>query len=187
MERSDPVAGLAERIRRGEKSAEEAFVELFYPRVYAMTLVRTREREAARDLAQESLLAVLCALREGRLRNESGLPAYVGATVRNRVSYHFRRRIIEAAADPPTDPALDQIDPETRFAESERRRLALAAIDRLSARDREILHLTLLEGLSPAEIAARLGLDVVVVRKRKSRAVRRARGIMQKGLSRRGE
>jgi RNA polymerase sigma-70 factor (ECF subfamily) len=184
MEPSISVAGLAERIRLGEKPAEEALVEFFYPRVYAMALVRTRDREVARDLAQETLLAVLCALREGRLRDKSGLAGYVCATARNRVSYFFRRRSNEVVAERAADPVLDRMNPEKSFEETERRTLALAAIERLSARDQKILRLTLVEGLKPGEIAAKLGLDAGVVRKRKSRAVRRAREVMRRRLSR---
>jgi RNA polymerase sigma factor (sigma-70 family) len=151
----------------------------FYERVYAIALVRTRDREVARDLAQEIMLAVLCALREGRLRDQGGLAGYVCATARNRISHFFRGRRVEREVDPRPSPALDKFDPEKRFEDAERRRLALGAIERLSPADQKILRLTLVEGLKPREIAVRLGLKREVVRKRRPRAVRRAREAIQ--------
>jgi len=175
--------GLAERIQLGERSAEEAFVDHFYERVYAIALVRTRDREAARDLAQDIMLAVLCTLREGRLRDQTGLAGYVCATARNRIHLFFRTRR-EVDFDPPRAPAVDQLDPEKRFEDAERRRLARRTIERLNSADRQILRLTLVEGLKPGQIAVRLGLTPEVIRKRKSRAVRRAREAIRRGVSR---
>ena len=172
--------GLAERIRLGERAAEEVLVDHFYPRVYAIALVRIRDRESARDLAQETMLAVLCALREGKLRDQSGLAGYICATARNRVSQFLRTRCVKRNADPPPEPVLNRFDPEKNLEDTERRRLALSAIKRLGSADRKILRLTLVEGLQPKEIAARLGLKQEVVRKRRSRAVRRAREAIQK-------
>ena len=70
---------LAGRIEQGDPAAEESLVEAYYGRVFAMALVRTGDREVARDLAQEIMLAVLCALREGRLNDSSGLTIRVKA------------------------------------------------------------------------------------------------------------
>ena len=50
-------------------------------------------------------------------------------------------------------------------------RRALAVLD---STDRKILLLTLIEGLKPGEIGARLGLTSEVVRTRKSRALKKA-------------
>ena len=49
-------------------------------------------------------------------------------------------------------------------------RRALATLD---ATDRKILLLTLVEGLKPGEIGARLGLTSEIVRARKSRALKK--------------
>lgn len=53
-----------------------------------------------------------------------------------------------------------------------------AAMDRLSARDQEVLQLHLWEGLEPREIADVLGLTTVVVRPRLSRARARLRDLL---------
>ena len=69
---------------------------------------------------------------------------------------------LEAAATRP-DPVED----------SERAGLVRQALRLLDSTDRQILLLTLMEGLKPGEIAARLGLTSEVVRTRKSRALKK--------------
>ncbi len=174
------MKSLAERIRRGERSAEEILVNRFYPRVYAIALVRIREPEEARDLAQEVMLTVLRALREGKLRDQSGLAGYICTAARNRVNQFLRSRSVERSTDPAPEPVLERFDPEARLLEAERRRLAHSAIRRLRSTDREILRLSLVEGLQPKEIASLLGLKPEAVRKRRSRAVQRAREEIRK-------
>lgn len=179
-----PIEDLPARILRGDAAAETDLVEAFYGRIFAMALVRTGNREVARDLAQEVMMAVLCALRQGRLENPSGLTGYICATARNRISYHFRQAKPEVA-DPPQEFEDVQLpDPESCFQSAERRELALQAIAGLSAPEQKILRLTLVEGLKSGEIAERLHLKPEVVRKRKSRAIARLRENLRRGRSR---
>ena len=166
------------RIRCGERSAESELVNRFYVSVFAMAMVRTREPETARDVAQDVMIAVLCALRADRLREASSLPGYVSATARNRINHHFRQRGRETVGTPGPLRDTELPDPEQSAQDAERRRLAMRAIARLGRNEQEILRLTLVEGLKSGEIAARLGLKPEVVRKRKSRAVHRVRQML---------
>ena len=165
---------LARRIRDGDRGAEEELAERFRQRVYVMALARTRDPEAAKDLVQEVLLGVLRALRDGKLRAEERLSAFVHGTARNRVNDHLqaRQKRQDGRSLPPRPPAAS---PEERFVQAERQVLVRRALRSLGARDQEILLLTLVEGLKPGEIAERLGLRPELVRKRKSRAVRKVR------------
>ena len=56
------LRGLAERIRRGDASAETELVCKFTQRIFVMAVVRTRDRETARELVQDVLVAVIAAL-----------------------------------------------------------------------------------------------------------------------------
>ena len=180
------TSDLAERIRLGDTPAESALVDRFYSRIYAMALARTRDTAVARDLSQEVMLSVLCALREGRLRNHDGLASYICSTARNRISHYFRHRGIRSEVQLPANTETDLPDPESCFQESERRQMARRALERLSLGDRRILHLSYIEGLKPREIAARLALEPEVVRMRKSRALQRARAAIDKEVLRSG-
>lgn len=177
------IGDLAERIEQGDPAAEESLVEAYYGRVFAMALVRTGNREVARDLAQEVMWAVLCALREGRLNNPSGLTGYICATARNRISYHFRRRRPESSDPPQQIEDISLPDPEECFQSEERRQLVLQAITHLTVTDQKILRLTLVEGLKSGEVADRLNLKPEVVRKRKSRAIHKLRQALRRGRS----
>jgi RNA polymerase sigma-70 factor, ECF subfamily len=171
---SDPPdsAQMAERVLVSDPAAEDQFARTFGPRIYAMALVRTGDPDAARDLSQSALIEALQALRKGRLRDPQKLPAFVCGTARNVINYYLRARSRAPRSEPLGSdiPAGDQV-PDLERAE----RLALVrrALERLEPDDRRILMMTLVDGLKPAEIAARLGLSSEVVRQRKSRAVKR--------------
>ena len=124
-----------------------------------------------------------CALRDGNLRNQDGLAGYICGTMRNRVRNHFRSLHLDSVGAMKGEPVLDDPNPEEELESAERLALAQGAIAQLSAEDREILRLTLVEGLSPKEISQRLGVSGDVTRQRKSRAIHRAREILRSKLS----
>ena len=170
---------LADRIRRGDRQAEEELVQRYYRRVLVMASVRVQDRQAALDIAQETMVGVLQALREGRVNHHQHVAGYVHGTAKNLISNHFRGRrradvepLILAAESPAGNP-------EQITAERERLELVERAIDRMKPDDREILRMTLVEGMKPGEIADRTGLTSEVVRKRKSRAVRRLQEVLR--------
>jgi RNA polymerase sigma-70 factor (ECF subfamily) len=172
-------AGLAETTPAEPLEAEDTLVHRFTDRVFQIALVRTRDREAARDIAQETMLAVILNLRNGRLLDPEKLPNYVAGTARNLINNYLRTRSRRPEGGPPPEeiPA-PYCEPE--FEESERRFLARRALAELRPADRLILLLTLVDGLTPTAIAERLNLSPEVVRKRKSRAVERAREVFAK-------
>ena len=81
---------LSEGIRARDASAEEELVRLFSPRIGVMARTRMRDAEAARDVTQEVLVAVLHAVRHGQLRDVERLTAFVYGTARNLINNYFR-------------------------------------------------------------------------------------------------
>jgi RNA polymerase sigma factor (sigma-70 family) len=73
----------------------------------------------------------------------------------------------------PILPEMSVHDPIGEIEEADRRRLVRSELAALEPRDREIVQLTLVEGLKPGEIAHRLGMSAELVRTRKSRAIKR--------------
>jgi len=172
------ASSFAERIQRGDHAAEEELAAHFHPRVLAMLAVRLRDREAAKDLAQDVILSVLVALREGRLENGDRLAGFIRGTARNLANNHLRVRQRR-----PTERLPAQLQAQVqkdRLEAAERQTLVQRALARLSNSDRRILLLTLVNGLKPGQIAAHLDLKPEVVRKRKSRALARIRKIVKK-------
>jgi RNA polymerase sigma-70 factor (ECF subfamily) len=180
MEPDGPTAELSETVLEERSGAENEFVRHFHDRVFLLALVRTGDREAARDLAQETMLAVIRNLRDGRLLDAEKLPGYVCGTARNLINNYLRSRSRRPEGGPPSE-ELPAPDCQLEVEQSERVSLARRAIAELQPADRLILLLTLVDGMKPGEIAERLGLSSEVVRKRKSRALDRAREVLGTG------
>jgi len=171
---------LALRLQAGDAASENELARLFYPHLLAMAASRLNDRETAREIAQEAILAVLSALRMGRLREPEKLPAFVVGTGRNLINSYLRQRVqrpepillgFEEAAIPSPDPDAS----ESSLEKGERRDVVFDAIQGLKPVDRRILYLTLAEGLKPQEIALEMGLKAENIRLRKSRALKRVR------------
>jgi RNA polymerase sigma-70 factor (ECF subfamily) len=138
-----------------------------------MLVARIGDREMARDLAQEALVSALTALRSGALRDAERLAAFVYGVGRNVANNYLRRQQgmpVHVPLEP--DSIVGPAGPD-HLEDQERRGLAQRALAVLAAGEREILMLTLVEGLKPGEIAARLDAGVDVIRTRKSRALKK--------------
>ena len=174
--------GLVDRIRSGDGTAEEELVHYVSPRVFAMLMARTRDREASRDLLQDVLIAVLRSVREGALRDTERLIPFVHGTARNLVNNYFRDKVREPRTEELSGDYASIVDNSALEAD-ERERLVREALESVDETDRRIVLMTMVEGRKPGEIAEKLGLSSEVVRQRKSRAIRKISEFV-KGLSR---
>jgi RNA polymerase sigma factor (sigma-70 family) len=165
-------ATLAEALRKGDPAAEARLAQLFTPKIYVLALARTRDREAARDLVQEVLIAVLRALRNGQLREAEKLPAFIQGTARNLVNNYLRARCHQPDFVPILPDSALTAKPNSP-QDSDRVELVLRALERLEVLDRKIMLMILVDGLKPGEIAYQLGLTSEAVRQRKSRAIKK--------------
>ena len=164
-------AALVERVMRGDSCAEDELIALFQAGLLVMFRARTGEPEAARDLTQDTLIAIVRALRDGRLRDVTRLAEFTHGIARNVANNYVRARRRH-----PTSRVSDRAaanDGNDPVELSERRRVICRALAAMTPADRRIVLLTLIHGLKPREIAAQLGLGRDVVRARKSRALRR--------------
>ncbi len=173
---------LVERIRSGDGTAEEELVEYVSPRVFAMLMARTRDREVARDLLQDVLIAVLRSVREGALRDADRLVPFVHGTARNLVNNYFRDKVREPRIEELSGDFADIVRQDALEADH-REDLVRQALAMVDETDRQIVLMTMVEGRKPADIAAKLGLSSEVVRQRKSRAIKKISEFV-KGMSR---
>jgi RNA polymerase sigma-70 factor (ECF subfamily) len=162
---------LASRVFERDQGAEDDLVRLFGGRIRTMMAVQTRDPSLAEDLAQETMMAALVALRAGRLRATDRLAAFIYGVARNLLNDHRRGR--RAQPDVPISPEMCLAPDPDRVEERERENMVRRALDSLPPPDREVLVLTLVEGLKPGAIARRLGLTPDVCRARKSRALKK--------------
>lgn len=167
----DPAA-LAARIRAGDTVAENDLVATYRRGVVLIASVRTRDREAARDLAQDVFVAVIKALRDGQLREPEKLAAFIQGTARNLINNYLRTRARRAECE--LDPAEEVgADPVVDLEAAERQRLVRRELAGFSVVDQQILLLSLVDGHSLADVAERMGLSHDAVRARKSRMVKK--------------
>jgi RNA polymerase sigma factor (sigma-70 family) len=173
----EQAAELVRRIIAGDASAEADLARLFAGRLFEMALAHTHAEHSAKDIAQQTLLVVIEALRGGQLKQPDSLASFVYGTAAN-VLRHHRRDLRRRAQERPVDPADGAFAPEDEVEAGERRDALRKALAQLDSTDREVL-------LTPREIARRLGLSAEVVRQRKHRALQRIADLVA-GRSRSG-
>jgi len=167
-------AALVRHIASSGRTAREAEQDLcrrYTPRALLYGLRHLRDPDQARELAQSVLLAVLIAVRQGRVTEPDHLDRFVLGTCRNvamRMRDHAKRaEPTEVAA---LDVAIEVPEPETVDLRSLTR--CLAGLD---SRARVVVHLSFHEERSAEEIAQRLGTTAGNVRVLRHRAVARLR------------
>ena len=172
MNQAAVAAGLlARRILAGDRSAEDELVTTYRRGVFVIAVARTRDREAAHDLTQEILIAILKALRDGQLRESTKLAAFIQGTARNLINNYLRAKAHHAEVE--LDDEAYSSDPVEELESLERQRLVRRELQSFSITDQQILLLSLVDGHSLAEVAQRLNLSHDAVRARKSRAVKK--------------
>lgn len=165
-------AALAAGVLAGDPAAEQALAAHYRRRVFLMMLARLRDRDTAEELTQDTMLAVLAALRKGQLRQAESLGAFVHGVGRNLVNNFVRTRRNRPASVELNDDLRVAV-PHEDFEGAQRVALVRREIGRLEPTDREILLRTLVGGEKPGQIAREMSLSSDVVRARKSRALRR--------------
>lgn len=168
----DRCRELVARIIAGDETAEHEFASDFRRPIYAIAIVRTRNRAAAQDITQNVLMAALGALRAGKIREPEKLPAFVHSITKNLVNNHFRARgrLAETSVD---EAKTLYWNPGNEFEVAEKRRLVREEIAACSPIDQKILLFSIVDELSLADIAERLKLSHEAVRARKSRLIRK--------------
>jgi RNA polymerase sigma-70 factor (ECF subfamily) len=134
-------------------------LEAWVPRVYRFALRLSNDPDAAADLTQETFLRAW--RQRDRLRDERAARVWLFRIAANLWRDQLRRgRSAVARAGPiaDTEPGTD-FPPERLAAGREDLGRALAALDSLPPRQREVLYLSACEGLTPAEVGEVLGIN----------------------------
>jgi RNA polymerase sigma factor (sigma-70 family) len=141
-----------------------------------MALHDLRDADLAEEVAQETLVRLVQALREGRLQDPANLGAFTRAIARHVIvdTLRARQRFTETGK---TAELASEEDSLGALVSAEQAARVRAALQQLSAGDREILRLSFFEGLTPQQLAERTGEPSSRVRKRKERALERLRKV----------
>jgi RNA polymerase sigma-70 factor (ECF subfamily) len=157
---------LVEAARAGDRAALEQLLENVQSRIYSFGMKMCGDREDAREVVQDTLLAVARSLRD--FRGESSLSTWLYTIAR---SFCIKRRRHPRPEEPLDFEAADPAaDPEKAATEQQIERLLLAAMGELEPMYREVLILRDGEGLTAPEAAQVLGISVDAVKSRLHRA-----------------
>jgi RNA polymerase sigma factor (sigma-70 family) len=149
-----------------------------------MAMARVRDREAARELVDDIMMATVTALRRGTVHDTARLGAFIHGTALNLVHNHLRGRGRIPRGEPMDDEAPTPDLAESCEKDSDMQEVR-NCVERLSLQDQRVLSMSLTQGLKPGEIATRLGISAETVRQQKSRALKRLREMLG-GSSRNG-
>ena len=159
-----------ERIAAGDTAAEAELAAYFGPRIRAFVASRASGRDFAEEVVQETMMALICSLREGRLRESDSLAGFAYGIARNRLADAIRKDARRRTVPIPEDfdcpsPVASQ-EPDLVSA-------ARSRIETMEPTDRKILWMTLIDWFKPGEVAAAVGISADAVRQRKSRALKK--------------
>jgi len=169
---------LIEEARNGDVPAYEELVRRYESLAFRTAYLIVVDADEARDAAQDGFLRAYAALRRFRAGAEfrPWLLRIVANAARNRRRSRNRRTALtlRAAADSPANGAAAP-SPEVAVLAAERRALLMAAVERLSLEDRDVIVMRWFGELSEAEMAAALDCPRGTVKSRLSRAMTRLR------------
>ena len=139
--------------------------------------------EAAEEAAQEALVRGLEAIDKGRLNHPENPGAYFRGILRHVIADTVRRqrRTVSLEKVPETPDLSPSSDALQLLISEEQKVLVDQMMAELSPQARECLRLSFFRGLSPREIALRLGEPAARIRKRRSRALQKIREAIQQG------
>jgi RNA polymerase sigma-70 factor (ECF subfamily) len=167
VEESD--AGLVRLAREGDPEAFSALVERHWGRLvpFARSVVGDADAE---DAVQDALVVAWSKL--GALAEPAAFRAWVlrilGRLCFRRVRFGRRFRSLVGLpepADPAPEAAQEAVDVER-------------TLKRLAPRQRAVMHLTVVEGMSDSEIGTVMGIDAASVRSHRRRARERLRQVL---------
>jgi RNA polymerase sigma-70 factor, ECF subfamily len=165
----------ARRLRAGDPRAWEALYRRMYPSMLAYARRRVTTTEEAQDAVSEALtrtVAGIDRLGDNGARPESWLFGVLRHVVLDRQRSSYRRR------DLPVRREINDIGPLESVVLGEEQDAVRSAFARLGDRDRELLELRVVAGLSAEEVATVLDMRPGAVRTAQSRALERLRSLL---------
>jgi len=162
-------------MQQGSTAASDTDLELLRSGIRLMALRALGDPDAADEVAQESLTRALEVIRCPE--KTANLGAYVAGIARHVIADRFRAKARIVSIDQVDshafrDEATDVLTVLCSEGELAGVRVALAE---LSQDDRDLLRLCYFEGLTPTEVAGRMGMPPDRIRQRKLRALLRLR------------
>jgi RNA polymerase sigma-70 factor, ECF subfamily len=159
---------LAKRALRGDDQAFSELFEIYFPRLFRFALRRVADENAAEEIVQSTLIRAMRSL--ASWRGEASLFTWLCTICRHEIYDHWQR----AGRQPDTTSIDDAPDvraalealsaggdsPERALERAEIAGAVQLVLDHLPGRYGDVLEWKYAQGLSVAEIAARLGTSI---------------------------
>lgn len=159
---------LAARAVRGDDRAFGELFEIYFPRLFRFALRRVADEAVAEDIVQSTLIKAMRSL--SAWRGEASLFTWLCTICRHEVHDHLQRlgrdRAMASIDDmPEVRAALEALSaggdsPERALERAEISGAVQLVLDHLPGRYGDVLEWKYAQGLSVAEIAARLGTSI---------------------------
>lgn len=173
------AAQLAGRVRRGDVEAEATLVSRYRSGIAMMVRKRVKDPALADDISQEVFRIAFQALRQGQLKEEEKLAAYLCGIARNLALTELRRARKVPPGESPELLTDSGPGPEDRLLAHERNRLVRLAVAGLPPRDRAVLRAFYLQSTPKEDICRQLRLSPAQFDLIKWRALRRMRKCLE--------
>jgi RNA polymerase sigma-70 factor (ECF subfamily) len=154
-------ATLVRRMLDGDARAFDEFFDIYFDRVFRFALRRTRDEDAAEEVAQATLVRAMRKLHTWR--GEATLFTWLCAICRReQMAYWTQRNTTAPGVEPAERGTLDRLPaptdgPEQTMQREETSEIVHAALDELPDRYGDLLEWKYIEGQAVSEIALRLG------------------------------
>lgn len=159
--------GAGGAVADGLRKAEAELCHRFAPRIRLYGLRHLRDEDRARDLVQAVLLALLVAVREGRIAEPEHVDRFVLGTCRN-TSLRIREQASRATPAPEEKLDVASFLPNTELIDASALVQCVAALD---PRGRVVVTMSFFEERSPEQIATSLATSAGNVRVLRHRAI----------------
>ena len=171
---------LVMRAQRLDAEDWSTIYDQYYPRVYAFIMARVCDAMLAEDLAADVFVNALRAIAAYEERGV-GFAAWLFRIAHNRLIDHYRRSGTRSISSF-DDPDYDETTSPTNGNENDRlssEKLDLdQALQRLSAEQRQIIHLRFVEGLTSEQVASVLSKSEGAVKIAQHRALKALKQIL---------
>jgi len=170
----DPDVALMRRLARGDRAAFAELVARHHAPLYRLFRRLGLDAHAAEDCVQDTFLRVLSAAPS--YRPTAPFRGFLRRLARNAlVDWTRRRKDAAVTLRDPHDPTLTEREAQATESPLDVR----AAVSRLSLKLRDVVQLSVYEGLSHAEVAQRLEIPEGTVKSRLHHALRRLREALE--------
>lgn len=149
---TDQEQALLKRLHELDPAAFSEAFDLYYDALYSFILYRIRHTETAEDLAAETFSQLVRHISEGR-GPTSYLRAWLYRVARNLVIDEARRQSRRQQTELPTEMPSAEPGVDAQAQNMILQAQAREALERISPKQREILVMRYMEGLSSQEIA----------------------------------